>query len=239
MARYGMVIDLDACSGCRACMMACKVENNTPENVFWMKVFRLEEHEYPNTTVSFLPRPCMHCDNAPCVKVCPVAARIKRDDGLVVVDSDRCIGCRYCMIACPYGVNNFQWTDPEKLQYADWNDPDVNALSGGQVPPYKNPDGEKEYQGRKVAVSGHNHGVTEKCTFCVHRAAKNQVPACVANCPSLALFFGDLDDPNSVVSRILAKRSSFRLKEEIGTKPRVHYVGGSHPNKRHRTIEKI
>jgi molybdopterin-containing oxidoreductase family iron-sulfur binding subunit len=101
MARYGMVIDLDRCIGCRACMEACKVENNTPTAIFWMYVFRFEEGEYPNTHVWFLPRPCQHCDNAPCVKVCPVGARFKRYDGLVLTDFERCIGCRYCEVACP------------------------------------------------------------------------------------------------------------------------------------------
>ncbi len=105
MTKYGMVIDLDRCTGCRACMVACKVENNTPQANFWMYVFRYEEGEFPNTRVSFMPRPCMHCDNAPCVKVCPVGARYKRLDGLTATDHERCIGCRYCEVACPYGVN--------------------------------------------------------------------------------------------------------------------------------------
>ena len=112
MARYGMVIDLDRCTGCRACMVACKVENNTPEANFWMYTFRFEEGEFPNTRVWFMPRPCQHCDSAPCVKVCPVGARFKREDGLTLTDWERCIGCRYCEVACPYGVNYFNWKNP-------------------------------------------------------------------------------------------------------------------------------
>jgi dimethyl sulfoxide reductase iron-sulfur subunit len=241
MPRYGMVIDLDACIGCRACMVACKVENNTPEGAFWMSVFRLEKKEYPQAEVSFLPRPCMHCDDAPCVKVCPVGARFKREDGLVLTDYDRCIGCRYCQVACPYGVNSFNWKQPEEAQYGAWDDPDVDELSGGAIPPYKNPDHEglKGDEQRRTAGSGHHKGVIEKCTFCVHRVEKNLAPACVSNCPAYAMFFGDLDDPQSVPSRILAKSDSFRLLEDKGLKPRVHYVGGTPPDGETRTIEPI
>ncbi len=98
--RYGMVIDLDRCIGCRACEVACKVENNTAKGIFWMHVFRFEIEEYPNTRIAFLPRPCQHCDNPPCVKVCPVGARFKQENGLVLTDFDRCIGCRLCQVAC-------------------------------------------------------------------------------------------------------------------------------------------
>jgi len=227
MARYGMVIDLDRCVGCRACMEACKVENNTPQGAFWMYVFRLEEGEYPNTKIQFMPRPCQHCDNAPCVKVCPVGARYKRADGLVATDWDRCIGCRYCEVACPYGVNYFNWKDPKKNYYLDWHDAEVQAVTGGALPPYDNPDLDARQgpEQRHIAGSGHVKGVIEKCTFCVHRVEKGLQPACVANCPAFALHFGDLDDPNSKVSQLLKKRQHFRLLEELNTQPRVFYLG--------------
>ncbi|MBI4393062.1 MAG: 4Fe-4S dicluster domain-containing protein [Euryarchaeota archaeon] len=239
--KHGMVIDLDACMGCRACMMACKIENNTQEAEFWMHVFRFEEGEYPDSKVTFLPRPCQHCDNAPCVKVCPVGARFKREDGLVLTDFERCIGCRYCEVACPYGVNYFNWKAPEKRQYMDWHDPSIVAVTGGAVPPYKNPDHDKRFgpDGRLVSGSGHYKGVMEKCTFCVHRLDKGLQPACVANCPVDALIFGDLDDPNSSVSKLLAKNKSFRLLEEAGTSPRVHYIGGTPPTAESRPIETV
>ena len=102
MTKYQMIVDLDRCQGCRACMEACKIENNTTEGNFWMYVFRLEEGVYPDAKLSFLPRPCQHCEDAPCVKVCPVGARFKRDDGLTLTDYERCIGCRYCELACPF-----------------------------------------------------------------------------------------------------------------------------------------
>jgi molybdopterin-containing oxidoreductase family iron-sulfur binding subunit len=236
-----MVIDLDRCYGCRACMVACKVENNTPYSHFWMYVFRLEEGEYPNTEVTFLPRPCMHCDNAPCIKVCPVGARYKENAGFVGMDWDRCIGCRYCEVACPYGVNYFNWGDPKKNQYLDWDDPDLMAVTNGASPPYANPDLAGRYGGenRRIAGSNHRKGVEEKCTFCVHRVEKGLDPACVANCPAFALHFGDLDDPDSEVSKLLEGHSSFRLEEGFNTEPRVHYVGGSPPGPEVRQIESI
>jgi dimethyl sulfoxide reductase iron-sulfur subunit len=241
MPRYGMVVNLDSCMGCRACMAACKVENNTGEGQLWMHVLRLEEGKYPDAKVSFLPRPCMHCDNAPCVKVCPVGARFKREDGLVLTDPDRCIGCRYCMVACPYGVNSFNWGKPEKNQYSDWNDPDVRAVTGGVIPPYKNPDHDKRYgkEQRRSAGSGHHKGVVEKCTFCVHRLEKGLLPSCASNCPVDALVFGDLDDADSAPRRLLAQKRSFLLLEDAGTEPRVHYVGGSPPSEKSHVIEPV
>ncbi len=241
MPKYGMVIDLDLCFGCRACMVACKIENNTPYSHFWMYVFRLEEGEYPNTEVTFLPRPCMHCDNAPCVKVCPVGARYKEKTGFVGMDWERCIGCRYCEVACPYGVNYFNWGDPKKNQYLDWKDADLKAITNGASPPYANPDLEGRYGENKQKIAGANHlkGVEEKCTFCIHRVEKGLLPACVANCPSFALNFGDLDDPDSNVSKLLEEKPSFRLEEEFNTKPRVYYVGRPHPSTEVRQIETI
>ncbi len=237
MARYGMVIDLDKCTGCRACMVACKVENNTPQANFWMNVFRFEEGEFPNARIWFMPRPCMHCDNAPCVKVCPVGARYKRLDGLTATDWERCIGCRYCEVSCPYGVNYFNWKEPAENQYLAWDD----AFLEGTDVPYANPDLALAYgpEQRRIAGGGQHKGVVEKCTFCVHRLEKGLLPACVDICPTHAIHFGDLDDPNSDVSQLLQRKASFRLLEEAGTEPRVHYVGGHPPGAGTRQIEEI
>jgi len=241
MPRLGMVIDLDRCYGCRACMVACKVENNTPYSHFWMYVFRLEEGEYPNSEVRFLPRPCMHCEDAPCVNVCPVAARFQDGGGTVATDWSRCIGCRYCEVACPYGVNYFNWKSPKKNQYLDWDDDGLEPVTDGASPPYANPDLGERYgvAERKIAGSNHSKGVVEKCTFCVHRLEKGLMPACVANCPARALHFGDLDDPSSNVSTLLGEKTSFRLQEEQDTKPRVHYVAGTPPGTEVRQIDEI
>ncbi len=234
MTRYAMAVDLSRCQGCRACVEACKIENNTPSAVFWMHVFRLEQGEYPNTTISFLPRPCQHCNNAPCVKVCPVGARFKRDDGLVLTDFDRCIGCRYCEVACPYGVNFFNWRDPEAA-FADYqvpfDDPDLVPVTGGAIPPYQNPDlGEFHGEEQRLTAGGaHFKGVMEKCTFCVQRVEKNLAPACVDTCPVGALQFGDIEDDLSPVSQFIKDKKQFKLLEDLGTDPSVVYVGGVPP----------
>jgi molybdopterin-containing oxidoreductase family iron-sulfur binding subunit len=233
MPRYAMTIDLSRCMGCRACMEACKVENNTPEGHFWMYVFRLEEGEFPDTKLSYLPRPCQHCDNAPCVKVCPVGARYKRDDGLVLTDFERCIGCRYCEVACPYGVNYFNWLKPQDAQYINWSEDDeVKARSQNHSPPWENPDASQVHGSERRLNAGGNHfkGVIGKCTFCVHRVEKGLLPACVANCPVRVFEFGDLDDPNSSVSQKLRENKGFRLLEDVGTRPRVIYLNGTPPS---------
>ena len=241
MAKFGMVIDLDKCTGCRACMVACKVENNTPEANLWMYVFRFEEGKYPSTRTWFMPRPCMHCDNAPCVKVCPVGARYKRLDGLTATDFDRCIGCRYCEVACPYGVNYFNWKKPDESYYLDWNDPDLAPVLNGEKLGYSNPDLNQAYgpENRRIAGGGHDKGVMEKCTFCVHRVEKGLEPACADICPTHAIIFGDLDDPNSEASKLLRSKPHFRLLEDAGTSPRVFYVGQHEPGPEAHQIEEI
>ncbi len=241
MTKYAMVVDLDRCQGCRACMEACKIENNTTEGVFWMYVFRLEAGEFPDTRQTFLPRPCQHCNNAPCVKVCPVGARYKRQDGLVLTDFDRCIGCRYCELACPYGVNYFNWGKPEEHYYGHWDDADLESVTGGANPPWTNPDlalphGDEQ---RLVAGGGHQKGVMEKCTFCVHRVERGEMPACVSTCPVDALHFGDTDDPETPVSQFIREHAHFRLLDDLGTEPSVVYVGGQAPSEDVHEIELV
>jgi molybdopterin-containing oxidoreductase family iron-sulfur binding subunit len=238
-----MVVRLDRCHGCRACVEACKIENNTPSAVFWMYVFRFEAGKFPNTKIGFLPRPCQHCNNAPCVKVCPVGARYKREDGLVLTDFERCIGCRYCEVACPYGVNFFNWREPKDAwapYRVAFDDADVAEVTGGVVPAYRNPDHDRKHGAERRLTSGAAHfkGVMEKCTFCVHRVEKGRVPACVDTCPVGALQFGDVEDPDSPIARFLRENVTFQLLEELGTDPSVYYAGGAPPAAEIREIER-
>lgn len=205
MPRWGMVIDLDRCVACQACTAACRAENNVafagPEEsdlgraIFWHEVLAQVEGEYPNVRGTFIPRPCMHCDNPPCVRVCPVGATYQNEDGLVLQRYERCIGCRYCMVACPYAVRYFNWRAPQ------W------------------PDGMDRYRNPDIPIRP--KGIVEKCTFCEHRLP---VPACNQACPGNARFFGDLDDPDSVVSQLARSPRAFRLLEDLGTEPKVYYL---------------
>jgi molybdopterin-containing oxidoreductase family iron-sulfur binding subunit len=214
-------------------MMACKVENGTPAGHFYMYTFRFEEGEFPHTKFRYLPRPCMHCENPPCVAACPVNSRIKWKDGIVATDVDNCQGLRLCEAACPYGVNYFNIDDPAESQYLNWEN---TAGLGSIKPPYWKPELDEAYswsandkkQSRRVAGSGHRRNTVGKCTFCVHRLEKGKTTtACQAACPVGAISFGDLDVGSSPVSQALAGRESdvFRLKEELGTNPKVYYLG--------------
>lgn len=227
MPRWGMVIDLDKCVGCQACTIACKEENNVPHGlpqeqkqrreIYWNRVLAVsEEGQYPAARVQIISMPCMHCDNPPCVTVCPAKATYRRDDGIVMQNFRRCIGCKYCIAACPYGVRNFNYKEQKEEEYQR---PDL--------PPDRDSRGPWPFPNR-------THGVVEKCTFCFHRIDQgiregkkigiDVVPACVEACPTKARAFGDLDDPDSQVSQLLASRGAFRLREEMGTRPKVFYL---------------
>lgn len=200
MPRYGMVIDLKSCVGCYSCVMACKAENATPAHTFWNRVIAKEEGKYPAARLTYTPVSCMHCENPSCVNVCPTGASYKRQDGIVMVDDKKCIGCGYCVNACPYDARILL----HKYE--------------GSYPKF----GLTEYE--QQGSSKHSEGTVEKCTFCVHRVDKGLEPACVKTCPAKARHFGDLSDPNSEPSRLLAEREGTVLLEHLGTKPKVYYV---------------
>jgi molybdopterin-containing oxidoreductase family iron-sulfur binding subunit len=201
-----MVIDLEKCSGCMCCDVACKRENFTPPGVHWSKVNIYETGKYPLTKLRSLPTLCMHCEEPACLKACPTGATSKRADGVVTIDNDRCIGCGYCALACPYQARVLNDTDPRP--YHEPHDFTPFERIG--------------YFGRLGSVE-HGKGVIEKCTFCLHRIERGAEPACVEACPAGARIFGDLDDPESEVARLAARGAKARLEEQ-GTKPKVLYL---------------
>ena len=223
MTRWGMVIDLDRCTGCGACMAACHQENNLTavgaeqterSRVFhWLRLLPEVSGSGADVKVRYLPQPCFQCHNPPCVKVCPVHATYLNEEGIVGQIYSRCIGCRYCMAACPYNAKVFNWYEPE------WP---------GELKRKVNPD-----------VSLRPKGVVEKCTFCHHRILRAReearaagrelqdgdvTPACAESCPAQAIVFGDLDDPGSRVNQLARSPRAFRLYEDLGTEPKVYYL---------------
>lgn len=208
--KWGMVIDVTKCEeGCTDCISACKAENNVPTfddpktNINWIRTVSLKQ-DFPNAKERLIPMLCNHCENAPCVQVCPVKASfIREKDGVVIVDMHRCIGCRYCMIACPYRARSFNFRKPED----GLNEDEINH----DVPLRK-------------------EGVVEKCTFCIHRIDKDigLEPACVEACNKVhegGMTFGDLNDPNSEVAKLVATSKVHQVRADLGTKPKVYYIG--------------
>lgn len=211
--RWVMVIDLRKCTGCHACTVSCIAENKLPPGVVYRPVIDEEIGTFPNVRRRFIPRPCMQCDNPPCVPVCPVNATWKRPDGIVTIDYNQCIGCRYCITACPYSARTFDsgyfYTEgtPEQMPYEE-------------LPNF-------EY-GRAWTRTdeGWPVGNARKCHFCLHRLEEGELPACVTTCIGMANSFGDANDPDSLVSELIAQPNVIRLKEEMGTEPKCITCSG-------------
>jgi molybdopterin-containing oxidoreductase family iron-sulfur binding subunit len=212
--QFGYGLNLSVCVGCRKCAEACHVENNHDRatNNSYIRVLEMQqgsvdmekgsvdyEHAVPAPGKYYMPVQCQQCDNPPCTAVCPVEATWKEPDGIVVVDYNWCIGCRYCEAACPYHARRFNWTAPEIS--ADEINPDQGYLSNRIRP----------------------QGVVEKCTFCLHRTRRGQLPACLEACPTGARVFGNILDPKSEIRWVLENKRVFVLKEELGTRPRFFY----------------
>ncbi len=209
--RWVMVIDLRKCVGCNACTIACIAENKLPPSVVYRPVLHEEVGKYPNVTRKFLPRPCMQCDNPPCTPVCPVKATWKRPDGIVVIDYEACIGCRYCITACPYGARSFDFGE-----YYTEDTPEIAPVEKAPSFEYHRT---WERKGNESPI-----GNARKCHFCLHRIERGLLPQCVTTCIGRATYFGDANDPDSLVSELISKPNVMRLKEELGTEPKVYYL---------------
>ena len=204
MTRLAIAINLDRCTGCNTCAMACKMQNNVPMGMAWNRVLNEEcefevgvQGTYPHVSRAHLPVACQHCENPACLRVCPTGATYKDDKGRVEIDYDKCIGCRMCMAACPYNARTFNWNEPVRATGAGYGD---------------------------ARVPERARGVMEKCTLCKERTDEGDEPMCVHCCPADARVFGDLDDPDSAVSRLRREQSAEVLLEEKGTRPQVFYV---------------
>jgi Fe-S-cluster-containing dehydrogenase component len=210
---WGMVIDLRKCVGCHGCTIACAAENNLPPGVIYRPVIEEEIGTFPNVSQRFIPRPCMQCENPPCVPACPVAATYVRPDGVIAIDYDACIGCRYCITACPYNARTFDFGE----SYSE------NQGFAGYSPQERAPN--HEY-GKSWNRGDHGDpvGSARKCHFCVHRVENGLLPQCVTTCLGRATYFGDMSDPDSRVAELAASPNVMRLKEHMGTRPRVYYL---------------
>jgi Fe-S-cluster-containing dehydrogenase component len=212
--QWVMVIDQSKCIGCGYCTLACQAHNDINPDIEWNRVDPVGQ---VNGKDVFLPRPCMQCSQAPCEDVCPVRASYYRSDGIVMMDYDRCIGCRYCEVACPYQARSFNWKQFEGPNPAvpNWGQPEVARRP---------------------------RGVAEKCAFCYQRIDRglalglkpgvddDATPACVVTCPTGARLFGDLNDPESNVAKALKSNPTYRLREALGTDPRVYYIPATAEN---------
>ncbi|NLP44610.1 MAG: 4Fe-4S dicluster domain-containing protein [Peptococcaceae bacterium] len=197
--RYGMILDLKRCYGCNACTVICKQKNGTPKGVFWAKVYATEVGKYPQARREYLPTLCMHCANAPCVSVCPTGASYKREDGIVLVDESKCIGCRSCMLSCPY-----------EARYFDFG-AEASYFPGKEANPYE-----------VAQASKRKKGTVNKCTLCVDRIDEGEIPACAQVCPTQARIFGDLE--STELQKLIISRNGYQEKSVVGTDPSVYYL---------------
>ena len=199
MPRYGMVIDLKRCIGCYSCLVACKAEHNVPNEINLTAVLEKEVGKYPTLTRLFIPVLCNHCEKPICVEVCPTRATYVREDGIVIIDSNLCIGCKACIEACPYDMRSRVYES--RILFSDKKTSFENPVFKRPLP-----------------------GTAIKCDFCVHRIEKGVKPACVEVCLTGARAFGDLSDSDSDIHKLIARNYSFQLLTEKGTQPCTYYI---------------
>jgi len=206
MTRYGFAIDLKRCYGCYSCQVACKAANHTPKGIDFARCLQGETGTYPAALRQMLPTLCMQCAEPECLKVCPTGATLQNEYGVVTVDKDVCMGCKYCMMACPYG---------QRHTMPDWQTYFPHAE--GELDPYQ--------AFAKAKWEGKNgYGIATKCDFCMDRVKEGKQPACVVACPAKARYFGDLNDPESEISILIRQERGFQLNPEFGTDPSVYYL---------------
>ncbi len=237
--RIAMVIDLQRCTGCGGCCIACKTENNVTAGAAWCNRTSETIGTFPNVRIEFITTMCNHCAKAPCVRACPTGAMHKGDGDITMHTPEKCIGCKTCMAMCPYDViwRNTEephrfWKDKQSaLKDCTASGAEVLENTGGSGLPSYNSSKESSSPGMGLRYKG----IVEKCTFCDHLLAKGEVPFCVSSCPADARIVGDLNDPNSAVSKILGKYRPWRLREHLGTEPKVYYVRAFNPGNYRRT----
>jgi molybdopterin-containing oxidoreductase family iron-sulfur binding subunit len=219
-----MVIDLRKCVGCHACTIGCVAENKLPPGVVYRPVVTEERGEFPNVHLKFTPRPCMQCDNPSCTSVCPVHATWKRPDGVVIIDYDRCIGCRYCLTACPYGARTSDFGE-------HYTDRVAQGAPTDEDRPVEGPNLSYEVQpnheyAKHWSRQGHHSpaGNARKCHFCLHRLEKGMLPMCVTTCIGRATYFGDRNDSDSLVVELTTRNNYETLLPHRGTRPQVFYL---------------
>jgi len=210
--KFVMVIDLAKCKNALKCQSACNKHHYITGDHAWLKVYKMQEDE--DTAPYWMPTTCMHCDHPACVTVCPVDATFKRRDGLVLIDNERCIGCRFCMAACPYSTRVFNWKDPDQ----------------GDITMDMHMEGESHYSPEFAGLPSVK-GTVDKCDFCPHSIDKGELPHCVTACPNGVFYFGDKyedtvtnGDETLRLSKLLKDKSGYRLMEGLGTKPSVYYL---------------
>jgi Fe-S-cluster-containing dehydrogenase component len=220
-----MVIDVRKCVGCYACTIGCVAENKLPPGVVYRPVTTQETGTYPNVKIRFTPRPCMQCDNPSCVPVCPVKATWKRPDGIVAIDYDKCIGCRYCLNACPYGARTSDFGRSYSAQTAEGapsgKDRPLDGAAGAVWETKPNNEYAKNWARNKESSPVGN---ARKCHFCLHRLEVGQLPMCVSTCIGRATYFGDSNDPDSLAVELITKNNVETLIPHWGNKPQCFYI---------------